>query len=236
CPGAGHSPHHVRKEWANRYRGRFDKGWDRTREDILARQKQLGILPPNAELSPRNPLGPTHPEAVQAWDDLPPDERRLYARMMEVYAGFISHTDHHIGRLLTFLEEIEALDNTLLFVVSDNGASGEGGPSGSVNSHRYFNRVPERPEEMLAAIDELGGPPTYNHTPVGWRLAGNTPLKMWKRYVWEGGISDPCIVHWPKRISRRGETCGQYHHAVDLVPTVLEAIGITAPTELKGVP
>src|SRR5205823_1726086 len=113
CTGAGHSPHHVWKEWADRYRGRFDKGWDRSREDILARQKQLGILPPNAELSPRNPLGPTHPEAVQAWDDLPPDERRLYARMMEVYAGFISHTDHHIGRLLTFLEAIEALDNTL---------------------------------------------------------------------------------------------------------------------------
>jgi arylsulfatase len=195
----------------------------------------MGILPPGVELPPRNPLGPTQTEVVQTWDELPADEQRLYARMMEVYAGFISHTDHQIGRLLSFLEEIDALDNTLLFLVSDNGASGEGGPSGSVNSHRYFNRVPEHPEQMLAAIDDLGGPKTYNHYPLGWTMAGCTPLKMWKRYVWEGGISDPCIVHWPRRIRGRGETRGQYHHAVDLLPTVLEAIGLEAPTEIKGV-
>lgn len=228
CPGACHAPHHVPREWADRYRGQFDMGWDRAREVILQRQKEMGIVPPNTELSPR-------PEEVQAWDSLSDQEKRLYARMMEVFAGFLSHTDHHIGRLIAFLEELGELDNTLIFVCSDNGASAEGGPTGSVNEGRFFNKVPESLEDNLAMIDELGGPRTYNHYPWGWTLAGNTPLKRWKRETFQGGTTDPLIVHWPKGIQARGEDRSQYVHAIDLVPTVLEALGIEPPDEIRGV-
>ena len=167
--GAAHAPHHVPAEWADRYKGKFDDGWDAYRETVFARQKELGLFPADAELSPHDP-------DVQEWSTLADDERRLFARMMEVYAGFLSHADHHFGRILDTLERIGELDNTLIMIISDNGASAEGGPIGSFNEMLFFNRIPESFEQNLARIDELGGPRSYNHYPFGWTWAGNTPV------------------------------------------------------------
>ena len=228
CTGAAHAPHHAPKEWIEKYRGKFDMGWDAAREKIFARQKDTGIVPPGTELTPR-------PAWIQPWDTLSEDEQRLYARMMEVFAGFVSHTDHQIGRLLDFLEGIGALQNTLTVVISDNGASAEGGPHGSLNEANFFNRVPESVQENLAKIDELGSPNTFNHYPYGWAWAGNTPFQRWKREVHEGGVADPCIIHWPANISAKGEVRDQYIHAVDVTPTVLDLLGIQPPAEIRGV-
>jgi len=245
--GAAHAPHHVPREWADRYKGRFDMGYEVAREQILARQKQLGIVPPTTELPPINPIGThesrTGPDGepfppldyTKPWDSLSPDERRLFARMAEVYAGFLSHADAQIGRLLDYLDSIDELDNTLIFVVSDNGASGEGGPNGSVNENKFFNGVPDDLAENLAMLEELGGPATYNHYPTGWAMAFNTPFKMWKRYSFNGGTCDPCIVSWPAGIPARGELRDQYHHAIDLVPTVLDCLGVAEPAAVRGV-
>ena len=228
CPAACHSPHHAPREWIERYRGRFDGGWDAWREETLARQLAAGLLPPTTLLSPR-------PEWVPAWDTLPAGERRLYARYMEAFAGFLSHADHHLGRLVGFLEETGDLDRTLLLVLSDNGASSEGGPTGSVNDARPWNLAPRPLEEALARIDEIGGPRCHNNYPWGWTVAGNTPFKRWKREVHEGGVADPLIVHWPKGVRARGQVRRQYVHAIDVVPTVLELIGIAAPATIDGV-
>ena len=170
------------------------------------------------------------------WDSLSADQRRLYAREMEVFAGFLSHTDHHIGRLIEFLRTIGELDNTLIMVVSDNGASAEGGVTGTTNEAQFFNNCPEPPEDDLAVIDELGGPKHFNHYPWGWTFAGNTPFRRWKRETYRGGTSDPFIVHWPARIKARGEVRTQYAHIIDMVPTVLDVLGIEAPATIKGVP
>lgn len=228
CPGATHAPHHVPKEWADRYRGRFDDGWDAYREQTFARQKQLGVVPADARLSPRDPDVPT-------WESLSPEARRLAARMMEVYAGFLSHTDHHIGRLVDFLKETGEFDNTLIMVVSDNGASAEGGATGTTNEVQFFNNAPETLEESLTQIDELGGPSTFNHYPWGWTWAGNTPFRRWKRETYRGGVSDPFLVHWPDGIKARGEIRDQFAHIIDMVPTVLDVLGIEAPTTIRGV-
>ncbi len=228
CTGAMHAPHHVRKEWSDQYRGAFDEGWEVYRERAFARQKELGIVPEDAELSRHDP-------DVPAWDSLSDEERKLYSRMMEVFAGFLSHTDHHIGRLLEFLQALGELDNTLVMVISDNGASSEGGPQGSVNENLFFNNVPESLEENLAALDELGGPTTFNHYAWGWTWAGNTPFRRWKRETYRGGISDPFIVHWPAGIGASGQVRTQYAHAIDMVPTVLEALGVEAPASITGV-
>ncbi|MFI5673032.1 arylsulfatase [Streptomyces sp. NPDC051704] len=228
CPGATHAPHHVPKEWADRYRGRFDDGWDAYREQTFARQKQLGVVPVGARLSPRDPDVPT-------WESLSPEARRLAARMMEVYAGFLSHTDHHIGRLVDFLKETGEFDNTLIMVVSDNGASAEGGVTGTTNEVQFFNNAPETLEESLTQIDELGGPTTFNHYPWGWTWAGNTPFRRWKRETYRGGVSDPFLVHWPDGIRARGEIRDQFAHIIDMVPTVLDVLGIEAPTTIRGV-
>lgn len=228
CPGAGHAPHHVPKEWADKYKGKFDDGWDAYREKTFARQKELGIVPQDAELSRHDP-------DVQDWDSLPADEKKLYARMMEVFAGFLSHTDYHYGRLFEFLKAIGEWDNTIIMFISDNGASSEGGPTGSVNENKFFNNVPDSLEQNLAMIDDLGGPTTFNHYAWGWTFAGNTPFRRWKRETYRGGISDPFIVHWPKGIKASGEVRTQYAHAIDMVPTVLEMLGIEAPTVIKGV-
>jgi len=171
---------------------------------------------------------------TKPWGTLSADEKRLYCRMAEVYAGFLSHADHHIGRLLDYLEESGQADNTLVILVSDNGASGEGGPDGSVNENKLFNGVPDDLQANLAQIDELGGPKTYNHYPTGWAMAFNTPFKMWKRYEFNGGTSDPCIVAWPSVLGHGGEIRHQYHHAVDIVPTILDLLGVTPPDEIKG--
>jgi arylsulfatase A-like enzyme len=226
--GAGHAPHHVPKEWADRYKGRFDMGWDEYRQTVLQRQKEIGLLPADAELSPRDP-------DVPEWDSLPDDARRLYARMMEVFAGFVSHADHHFGRILDTLEQIGELDNTLIMIVSDNGASAEGGPTGSFNEMLFFNNVPESFEENLARIDELGGTKAYNHYAWGWTWAGNTPFRRWKRETYRGGSTDPFVVAWPAGMSARGEVRTQYAHAVDMTPTVLDALGIEPPETIRGV-
>ncbi|MFD4867050.1 arylsulfatase [Streptomyces sp. NPDC058412] len=228
CTGAAHAPHHVPKEWADRYRGRFDDGWDVYRERTFARQKELGVVPADAQLSPRDP-------DVPAWESLAPDARRLAARMMEVYAGFLSHTDHHLGRLLDFLKESGEFDNTLIMVVSDNGASPEGGVTGTTNELQAFNNAPETLEESLARIDELGGPTTFNHYPWGWTWAGNTPFRRWKRETYRGGVSDPFLVHWPAGIRAHGEVRDQFAHIIDMVPTVLDVLGIEAPATIRGV-
>jgi arylsulfatase A-like enzyme len=226
--GAQHAPHHVPKEWADKYKGAFDDGWEAYRKAVFAKQKELGVVPPDAELSHHDP-------DVQEWDSLSADERRLYARMMEVFAGFLEHTDHHIGRLLDFLEELGELDNTLIMVISDNGASAEGGPTGSVNENKFFNFVPDSLEQNLAAIDEIGGPKYFNHYPFGWTWAGNTPFRRWKRETYRGGISDPFIVHWTEGVKSRGDVRTQYAHAIDMVPTVLDALGIAPPNSIRGV-
>jgi len=227
--GACHAPHHAPKEFINKYKGRFDKGWDKVRHEVLTRQKALGVAPRDAELAPNDPR-------VKPWDRLSADEQRLFARMQEVFAGFLDHTDHHIGRFLAFLEEIGQMDNTLIMLISDNGASREGGPNGSVNEARFFNQVRESLEGNLAMIDELGGPMTYNHYPRGWAQAGNSPLKRYKQNTHEGGVRDPLIVHWPKGIKDKGGLRTQYHHVIDLVPTVYEIVGIVPPREYGGIP
>ena len=226
--GAGHAPHHAPKEWADRHVGKFDMGWDRYREIVHQRQLEMGIIPAGTELSAHDP-------DVPVWDSLSADAKRLYARMMEVYAGFVSFTDHHFGRVLDFLEEIGRLDNTIIVVISDNGASAEGGPTGSVNEMFFFNNVPETLEENLAKLDKLGGPEVFNHYAWGWTNAGNTPFRRWKRETYRGGATDPCIVTWPKGIRARGELRTQFGHAIDLVPTVLDALGIEPPKTIRGV-
>ncbi len=228
CPGAMHAPHHVRKEWSDKYKGQFDDGWEVYREKAFTRQKELGIAPADAELSRHDP-------DVPEWAGLSADEKKLYARMMEVFAGFLEHTDFHIGRLLDFLKSLDEFENTLIMVVSDNGASSEGGPQGSVNENLFFNNVPESLEENLRKIDELGGPDTFNHYAWGWTWAGNTPFRRWKRETYRGGISDPLIVHYPKGIEAKGEVRDQYIHAIDMVPTVLETLGVEPPANIKGV-
>jgi arylsulfatase len=228
CPGACHAPHQVPKEWADKYEGEFDMGWDEARELILERQKEIGVVPEGTDLSPQNP-------DVDSWDSLSDDEQRLYARMMEVFAGFLEHTDAQLGKVLDYLEETGELENTLVMVVSDNGASAEGGPTGSVNENRFFNNVTESLEDNLEAIDDLGGPEYFNHYPWGWTWAGNTPMQRWKRETYRGGAGDPFVVHWPDEIESEGEIREQFVHAIDLVPTILEAVGIDAPDEIKGV-
>ena len=243
CPGAAHAPHHAPREWADKYKGKFDMGYEAYRELVFERQKKLGLLAEGAELSPINPYADTtshdgkpwsQTDVVRPWDSLTDDEKRLFARMAEVYAGFLSHADHELGRLLDHLEESGQLENTIIVLVSDNGASGEGGPNGSVNENKFFNGVPDTIEENLALIDELGGTHTYNHYPTGWAWAFNTPFKMWKRYAnYEGGTADPLLVAWPKGIAETGIR-RQYTHAVDIVPTLFESLGIELPDVVNG--
>jgi arylsulfatase A-like enzyme len=228
CFGAAHAPHHVAKEWADRYAGQFDDGWDAYRDKVFATQKKLGIVPPDTELSRHDP-------DVPDWDSLPAPARKLFSRMMEVFAGFLSHTDHHLGRLLDFLRARGDLDNTLVMVISDNGASAEGGPTGTTNEAQFFNNAPEALEDSLARIDEIGGPTTFNHYPWGWTWAGNTPFRRWKRETYRGGASDPFIVSWPQGIAAKGEVRTQYAHIIDMVPTVLGVLGIEPPATIRGV-
>ncbi len=228
CFGATHAPHHAPNEWADKYAGKFDDGWDAYRERVFARQKELGIVPADAKLSRHDP-------DVPEWESLPEPARRLFSRFMEVFAGFLSHTDYHLGRLLDFLRERGELDNTIIMVISDNGASAEGGPTGTTNEAQFFNNAPESLEDSLKRIDEIGGPKTFNHYPWGWTWAGNTPFRRWKRETYRGGVSDPFLVHWPKGIKAKGEVRTQYAHIIDMVPTVLDMLGIDPPTTIRGV-
>jgi arylsulfatase A-like enzyme len=224
--GAMHSPHHVERSWADAYRGRFDLGWDRWREDVFARQVASGVVPAGTTLTERPPW-------VPAWDDLSADERRVYARMHEVYAGFLSHTDAQIGRLVGALERLGVLDSTLILVLSDNGASAEGGVAGTVNEHRFTHRLRDELADNLARLDDWGGTGGYPHYPWGWAWAGNAPFRLWKRYTWLGGTRVPLIVHWPGG-AVTGGIRGQFAHAVDVLPTVLEACGVGLPGRGDG--
>jgi arylsulfatase len=228
APGAAHAPHHVAKEWSDKYRGKFDMGWDAYRETVFQRQKEMGIFPPGAELSPHDP-------DVPEWGSLSDDQKKLYARFMEVFAGFLEHCDHQIGRLLDSLEAIGKLDNTLIMLISDNGASSEGGVNGAFNEMSSFNYRMESLEEILPRMDKLGTPESYNHYPWGWAWAGNTPFRRWKKEVYRGGSTDSFIVHWPAGIRARGEVRNQYAHAIDMTPTVLDALRIDSPKAIRGV-
>jgi arylsulfatase len=242
--GAGHAPHQVPKEWADKYKGKFDMGYEAYRELVFKKQKALGIIPTSAELSPINPYidekSPDgekkwpYADTVLPWDGLKDEEKKLFSRMAEVYAGFVSHADHQLGRMLDYLEDSGQLDNTLIVLVSDNGASGEGGPTGSVNENKFFNGVPDSLEDNLKYLDVLGSPLTYNHYPTGWAMAMNTPWKLWKRYAnYQGGTADPMIVSWPAQIKARGFRT-QYEHAIDIVPTIYDCLGVEMPESYRG--
>lgn len=226
--GACHAPHQAPQPYLDKYRGRFDHGWDVERGRVLARQKEMGIVPPDTALAPRNP-------GVAAWDALGDDARLLCARLQEAFAGFTEHTDVQIGRLVHYLEQRGQMDNTVFMVLSDNGASGEGGEFGSVNEYRYFLGLPDTLQENLEQIDRIGGPWTHNHYPAGWAQAGNAPLKFYKKYTFGGGVRAPLVVHWPARLGRDGALRHQFHHAIDLAPTMLELAGVAAPANYRGV-
>jgi arylsulfatase A-like enzyme len=246
CPGCAHAPHHVFREWADRYKGRFDMGYEEIRKQILASQKKMGLLPESTELSPINPHGEPDVKGpdgqpwprldfVRPWNSLSKDEQTLFVRMAEVFAGFVSYTDHEIGRILDFLRDSGQLENTIIVVVSDNGGSGEGGPNGTFNEMKFFNNIPDDVKENLLHLDELGSPKSYNHYCTGWAWAFDTPFPYWKRFAgYEGGVADMCVVSWPKGIPARGEMRHQYVHAVDVVPTLYEMLGIEPPEVLKG--
>jgi len=237
CPGANHAPHHCPQEYIDKYKGKFDDGYEAYREWVLARMKERGVMPQDTELTPINPMpeGTFPPgDMVRPWDTLSAEERALFCRMAEVYAGFSEYTDAQVGRIIDYLEKSGQLDNTLIFYCADNGASGEGSPNGSVNENNFFNSWPDDINENLKLIDKLGSPDTYNHYPTGWAFAFSTPYRMFKRYTYQGGIADPLVIHWPKGIKARGEVRNQYHHAVDIVPTILECCGVEMPKFVKG--
>jgi arylsulfatase A-like enzyme len=232
APGATHAPHHVPSEWSDRYRGRFDQGWDRLREETFARQKELGVIPPDAELTAR-------PAEIPAWDDMPEDLKPVLARQMEVYAGFLEHTDHHIGRLLDAISELGILDDTLVYlVIGDNGASAEGTPNGCFNELIVLNGAAglETVEFMASRIDDFGTPKAYNHYAVGWAHAMDTPYQWTKQVAshW-GGTRNGTIVHWPNGFASRGEIRTQFHHVIDVAATVLDVAGLPEPTFVHGI-
>jgi arylsulfatase A-like enzyme len=239
CPGANHAPHHCPKEYADRYKGKFDDGYEAYREWVLPRMIEKGILPKGTQMTPINPL----PEdvlppgdAVRPWNTLNPDEKKLFSRMAEVFAGFSEYTDAQVGRLVDYLEETKQLDNTIIFFCADNGASGEGSPNGSVNENKFFNSYPDELAENLKYLDVLGSPDTYNHYPTGWAVAFSTPFQMFKRYSnYAGGTCDPMVIHWPKGIKAKGEVRHQYHHSTDIVPTILDVCGVKMPKVHHGV-
>ncbi|MBB5873013.1 arylsulfatase [Allocatelliglobosispora scoriae] len=238
CPGANHAPHQVAAEWADKYKGKFDDGYEAYREWALARMVEHGIIPPETDLTGINPLPPgTHDpgDDMRPWETLSDDEKKLFIRMAEVYAGFSEFTDSQVGRIVEFLEETGQLENTIVLYCADNGASGEGTPNGSVNENKFFNGWPDEMSENLALLDRLGSPDTYNHYPTGWAVAFSTPFKMFKRYSYAGGTADPLVISWPKGIKARGEVRHQYHHATDIVPTILDCCGITFPEVVDGV-
>jgi len=226
--GAMHAPHQAPQAYLDKYRGRFDAGWDVAREAWFARQKAMGVIPADTQLAPRNP-------GVEPWDALNDKQQRFAARLQEAFAAMLDHTDAQIGRLAAYLEEIGRFDDTLFLLVSDNGASQEGGPLGVLDEMKYFNMMAENLDEAVERLDDIGGPNSHCNIPWGWAQAGNTPLKWYKQNTHGGGVRDPLIVRWPKGVKGAGETRTQFCHAVDIAPTILEAVGLKPPAELGGV-
>lgn len=228
--GATHAPHHVPQEWIEKYKGQFAGGWDRLREETFERQKKLGVIPPGTKLTPR-------PAEIPAWDDMSADQKRLFERQMETFAGFGEHTDHEVGRLVAQLEAIGELDNTLFFyIVGDNGSSAEGGPEGTYNEMMALNGIIGTADQMMSHIDNWGGPTTFPHFAIGWAWAGNTPFQWTKQVASHfGGTRNGMVMHWPKGIRSKGEVRSQFHHLIDVAPTVLEATKVPQPRIVNGV-
>jgi arylsulfatase A-like enzyme len=232
APGATHAPHHVPKDWADKYKGKFDQGWDKLREETFARQKKLGVIPPDCQLTPRH-------TQIPSWDEMPAALKPVLIRQMEVYAGFMEFTDHHVGRLLDSLKQLNVLDDTLIYyIIGDNGASAEGTLNGTYNEMINFNGAAalETPEFLMARLDKLGGPESYNHYAVGWAHAMNTPYQWTKQVAshW-GGTRNGTIVHWPAGIKGKGEVRSQFAHCIDVAPTILEVAGLPQPLFVNGV-
>jgi arylsulfatase len=228
--GATHAPHHVAPEWIEKYRGKFDKGWDAVREETLANQKELGVVPPDTQLTDR-------PDGVVAWDELSDDQKRVGARLMETYAGFAEHTDVQVGRLVSALEETAAIEDTLfIYIAGDNGASAEGGLDGTFNELKALNGVSETTDDVLPHLDDIGSPKAFNHYPVGWAHAMNSPYQWTKQVAshW-GGTRTGAVIHWPNGIKANGEVRQQFHHVIDVVPTILEAAGLPEPYSVNGI-
>jgi len=239
CPGANHAPHQAPKEYIDKYKGKFDDGYEAYREWVVPRMVAKGIIPRETEMTPFNPL----PEAianpadyVRPWNSLNDEEKKLFSRLCEVYAAYSEYTDAQIGRIIDYLEQTNQIDNTVIIYAADNGASGEGTPNGSVNENKYFNGYPDDLAENMKLINELGSPNTYEHIPTGWAAAFCAPFKMFKRYSnFAGGTCDPLVISWPKGIKAHGEVRHQYHHAVDIVPTILDICGLEMPEYYRGV-
>jgi len=227
--GAMHSPHQAPQSYLDKYRGKFDAGWDVAREAWFARQKALGVIPPETQLAPHNP-------GVRPWAELSANEQRFAARLQEAFAAMLEHTDDQIGRLTAFLKSIDRWDNTLFILLSDNGASQEGGATGVLDEMKWFNGIRESADEAVARLDDIGGPDSHSNIPWGWAQAGNTPLKWYKQNTHGGGVRDPLIMHWPARVAKGGEVRAQFCHAIDITPTVLDALGIPTPEVVAGVP
>lgn len=231
APGATHAPHHVPKEWIAKYKGQFDGGWDQFREETLARQIKLGVVPQGTKLAPK-------PEAIKDWDKLSDDEKKLFSRQMEIFAGFGEYADTEIGRLVQAVEQTGQLDNTLIFyIIGDNGTSAEGSMNGLFNEMTYFNGVHETVQDILKHYDDLGGPLSYSHMAAGWAVAGDTPFTWTKQVASSfGGTRNGMVIHWPKRIKAKGEVRAQFHHVIDIAPTVLEAAELPEPKVVNGTP
>jgi len=231
APGATHAPHHVPPEWIARWKGRFDQGWDRLREETLARQIKAGVVPKGTKLAPK-------PDAIKDWDALGPDEKRMFARQAEVFAAFLEMTDHEIGRVFAAIDDVDALDNTLVFyIVGDNGTSAEGGMDGLLNEMSFMNGVPEQLPEMMKAYDTWGSPETYPHMAAGWAVALNAPFAWTKQVASSyGGTRNGMVVHWPKGIRAKDGIRSQFHHVIDVAPTILEAAGLPEPKVVNGTP
>ncbi len=228
--GTAHAPHHAPKEWIAKFKGQFDQGWDQVRKETLARQKKLGVVPANTKLTERS-------QGIPAWDSLNAKQKELYARMMEVYAAALSHADHQMGRLIEAIDQMGELDNTLvIYIQGDNGASAEGSPQGLLNEMTFFNNIEVPFEEVYRRMDELGGPTTFNHYPIGWAHAMDTPFQWTKQVASHfGGTRNGLVISWPKRIKTTGRVCSQFHHVIDIAPTILEATGLPAPDSIEGI-
>jgi arylsulfatase A-like enzyme len=239
CPGANHAPHQAPADFIAKYKGKFDDGYDAYRKWVVGRMIERSILPKDTKLTDFNPLPKeiANPgDYVRPWETLNPDEKRLFSKLAEVYAAFSEYTDVQIGRIIDYLGETRQLDNTVIIYAADNGASGEGTPNGSVNENKFFNGYPDELAENMKLLDKMGGTDTYEHFPTGWAVAFSTPFKMFKRYSnFAGGTCDPLVISWPKGIKARGEIRNQYHHSVDIVPTILDICGLEMPKVYKGV-